>query len=289
MLLALVLILHIAAFPQSPSRPKPVSAAELEKLAQESVAEKDWDTAADEFRRAVELEPRNPRLRVELAESLSAAQDFPAAIAAFNEALQLDPRNEAAVLGLAEAYRCVFNYDETRKFLERAKQDHPSSSAPRIALGRLEMELHHYDRAIEELQGAIKLAPRDVDARSELAAAYHAKGDLPQTLAQLDIALQRDPANAAESIQKALAARPYNPDYLYLWGKILVKENRGEEALQAFEKITQVNPKESDAFFEIGAIHQQKGDRTQARQAYKKAVDLSPDDPNYRKALESVK
>ncbi len=83
MLVGLLLFLHIVGFAQSPSRPNPVSASDLEKLAQESVAEKDWDTAADEFRRAIELEPRNPRLRVELSEALSAAQDFPGAIAEF--------------------------------------------------------------------------------------------------------------------------------------------------------------------------------------------------------------
>jgi cytochrome c-type biogenesis protein CcmH/NrfG len=46
-----------------------------------------------------------------------------------------------------------------------------------------------------------------------------------------------------------------------------------------------VNPKESDAYFEMGAIYQQRGDRPSALAAYKKAVELSPDDPDYKRAL----
>jgi tetratricopeptide (TPR) repeat protein len=286
MFLGLVLFLHIAGSTQSPSRPKAVSASELEKLAQESVAEKDWDIAADEFRRAIELQPRNSRLRVELGDSLSAAQEFPAAIAAFNEALQIDPRNEAAELGLAEAYRRVFNYDETRKFLERAKLEHSSSAAPRIALGRLEIELQHYDRAIEELQAAVKLAPRDLGARNDLAAAYQAKGDLPQALGQLDVVLVRDNSNAfahflraqiyadrddtADALPDAeavVAAQPNNTRGRILLGKILLRVPNCARAIEILKPLESASPPESDALFLLARAYQCGGDAASARRA----------------------
>jgi Flp pilus assembly protein TadD len=49
-----------------------------------------------------------------------------------------------------------------------------------------------------------------------------------------------------------------------------------------------VNPKESDAYFEMGAIHQQRGEREKARAAYAKAVEISPDDPDYKRALAAL-
>jgi cytochrome c-type biogenesis protein CcmH/NrfG len=39
----------------------------------------------------------------------------------------------------------------------------------------------------------------------------------------------------------------------------------------------------------MGAIYQQRNDREHALAAYKKAVELSPDDPDYRKALAAMK
>ena len=285
---------------QSPSRPKPVTAGELEKLGQESAAEKDWDTAADEFRRAIELDPRSVRLRIELADSLAAGEDFPGAITAYSDVLRLDPRNETGELGLAEAYRRVSNYDEARREIERATHDHPASSAPRRALERLEIERQQHERAADDNSAT---ADRQLQEAGELAK----KNQFAQAIELLHQVLKNDPANpagnalfakalysigefakAGEAIQKSLAAHPYNPGYLFIHGKILEKENRAEEALQTFKKITLVNPRESEAWFEIGTIHQQLGDRKQAQQAYRKAVELSPDDPNYREALESV-
>ena len=284
MLVGLVVFLHIAGTLQAPSRPKSISASELEKLALESVAEKDWDIAADEFRRAIEVQPRNIRLRVELGEALSSAQDFPGAIAAFNEVLQLDPRNETAELGIAEAYRRVFNYDETRKYLDRAQQDHASSAAPRIALGRLEIELQHYDRAIEELQTAIKLAPRDSSARNDLAAAYQAKGDLPQALEQLDAVLARDRSNAFAHFLRAqiyadkndneralpdaevvVAAQPANMRGRILLGKILLRAPDCARAVGILNPLEALHPPESDALFLLARAYQCSGDTASAQ------------------------
>ena len=71
-------------------------------------------------------------------------------------------------------------------------------------------------------------------------------------------------------------------------GKILERESRLDEALAAFQESARVNPKESDAYFEIGAIYQQRGDRESALAAYKKAIEISPDDPDYKRALASL-
>jgi Flp pilus assembly protein TadD len=35
----------------------------------------------------------------------------------------------------------------------------------------------------------------------------------------------------------------------------------------------------------MGAIYQQRGERVKARAAYAKAVEISPDDPDYKRAL----
>ena len=56
----------------------------------------------------------------------------------------------------------------------------------------------------------------------------------------------------------------------------------------AFTQTTLINPQESDAYFEIGVIYQQRRDLPRAVAAYKKALEISPQDPDYRRALASV-
>jgi superkiller protein 3 len=71
-------------------------------------------------------------------------------------------------------------------------------------------------------------------------------------------------------------------------GKIFEKQGKLDEALGAFQRTTIVNPKESDAFFEMGVIYEQCGDRERALSAYKKAAMLSPQDPEYQRALAAL-
>jgi tetratricopeptide (TPR) repeat protein len=126
----------------------------------------------------------------------------------------------------------------------------------------------------------------------------------PESLEMLEQALKRDPQNgfaysqqakiyfsmhelqrASDSIGKALAIQPYQPDFLYVAGVIAAQEGKQEEALAAFEKATQINPKEADAYYEIGRIRMQKKDRMRALAAFRKAVELAPDDAEYKSAL----
>jgi tetratricopeptide (TPR) repeat protein len=75
---------------------------------------------------------------------------------------------------------------------------------------------------------------------------------------------------------------------LYVRGKIQEKQRKFDEALASFIQTTLINPQESDAYFEIGVIYQQRKDLPRAVAAYKKAVEISPQDPDYRRALASV-
>ena len=71
-------------------------------------------------------------------------------------------------------------------------------------------------------------------------------------------------------------------------GKIDEKQGRLDEAIASFQQAALINPNESDAYFEMGVIYQQKNDTARAKAAYDKAIQLSPDDPDYRRARASL-
>jgi Flp pilus assembly protein TadD len=71
---------------------------------------------------------------------------------------------------------------------------------------------------------------------------------------------------------------------LYVAGVIAAQAGKQEEALAVFEKVTQVNPKEADAYYEIGRIRLQRKERVKALAAFRKASELDPGDADYKRA-----
>src|SRR5262249_54831147 len=144
----------------------------------------------------IAIAPKDISLRVELGTVLTKAGRLTDSISAYQEALRIAPHSMPAELGLAEAYRAIPNYEEAKRVLDRAIREHPKSPEPLAALGNYDLQQQTYDAAIAHLKAALALAPGNIETRNLLAAAYHAKGDLPNALAQLQRVLAREPGNA---------------------------------------------------------------------------------------------
>jgi len=209
-------------------------------------------------------------------------------------------RCEEAVLALEPLWLQDTNDSEALFLISRANQCAGHDADAQKALAEFEVASKN-DRATKEnqtaakhlvqqaneaamkndFQGALDLLQQALEKDSTYGAAYSQLAKLYYSAGRID--------EASEAIGKALERDPYQPDFLYVEGKILERQRKLDEALAAFERATLVNPRESDAFFEMGAIYQQRNDRAHAMEAYRKAVALSPDDPDYRKALAALK
>ena len=123
--------------------------------------------------------------------------------------------------------------------------------------------------ALDLLQQALDVDPENGPSLALLAKIDFSRGEI---------------AKAQEEIARALKGDPYNPDYLYVQGKVLESSDPAA-ALEAFRQTLLVNPRESDAYYEMGELYLKLGERDQAAAALRKAVQLSPEDPDYHKAL----
>ena len=270
------------------------AAQDFKLQARAAASNNDWQQAAADYQKAVELLPRDAGLRVDLGAALVQAGRPADAIASYEAALKIAPRNLRAELGLAHSYRSVHNYDETRRMLERAHHDHPSNAAPLAALGDLEIELQTYDAAIGHLKAAVALDPADTKTRNYLAAAYKAKGDQESALAQLAKVLARDPENALAHFlraeiysarnedtralpdaEEAVALQPKNPSALTLLAKILVRapENtpaaevtmRCSRAIAVLEPLLPAKSSDSETLFLLARAYRCAGQEQQAQ------------------------
>jgi len=183
---------------------------------------------------------------------------------------------------LSRAYECSGASEQAQKtlaaFEASSKNDRETkenqTQAKHLVQQANELALKNdFAGSLELLQQAIAKDATYGAAYSQLAKLYYSAGDIEK---------------ASESISKALEHDPYQPDFLYVQGKIFEKQGKPEQALAVFERTTIVNPKESDAFFEMGAIYEQRGNKEHALAAYKKAAALSPDEPDYQRALAAL-
>lgn len=242
--------------------------------------------------KVVELQPRNPRGRLLLAKILLRAPESEAAaqnkerckraIATLEPLLEMSAEDSETLFLLSRAYECAGASEQAQKtlaaFEASSKNDRETkenqTQAKHLVQQANELALKNdFAGSLDLLRQAIAKDATYGAAYSQLAKLYYSAGDI---------------GNASEAISQALERNPYQPDFLYVQGKIFEKQAKLGEALAAFERTTIVNPRESDAFFEMGVIYEKRGDREHALASYKKATTLSPDDPDYQAALAAL-
>jgi tetratricopeptide (TPR) repeat protein len=248
--------------------------------------------ALADSQKVVELQPQNARGRVLLGKILLRTPEGLAAteiskrcgeaVSALEPVATVQAGDSQTIFLLSRAYRCAGEAEKA----DKAAAEFESASQKERSTKENEAQAMHLVQQADEaalkndfvgalglLQQALAKDPNSGAAYSMTAKLYYSAGDL---------------GKASDAIGMALERGPHQPDFLYVQGKILEKQGKTDEALASFEQTTLINPKESDAYFEMGVIYQARNDRARAAAAYKRAVELAPDDADYRRALASV-
>jgi len=127
----------------------------------------------------------------------------PAELAQLEHAFATDPTSDA-YKPLAEAYLSMGRFMEAMVVCKKGVKAHPEAVSARVLLAKVYAEQGKDKKALEELQGALAVAPND------LAALRMAGGLMCKT---------GDVAGGTERIKKALAADPKDPETIELCKK----------------------------------------------------------------------
>ena len=174
----------------------------------------------------LEVEPRNPQLRAELAACYLEAGRFADALVQLNEAVRLDPTAgrhydvgrvllmqehygaaetafrralelkpefAEALYGLAVVRHGQRSLDDAIELYGRALGAEPSNAAGHYNLGRALAERGQIDRAIHSYHKAIELAPEDADSHQSLARALVMTNQLPEAIYRYRRTLEIEP------------------------------------------------------------------------------------------------
>jgi len=192
----------------------------------------DLDLGIASLKSALLLERGHPEIHGLLAKAALQKGDRQEAINALRFQLQLDPQDGFACYTLATQLRAMGNYQEARDLLLTALQTRSSDVQVSLDLAECHVELGQLELAHKVLREAYERNPTREDLRA--------------ALAQLDPEAVKAPV--------APRANPEVDDSVNL-ARAHLHAGRTQEAFDAFRKVLQLAPQNSEALAGIGRIY----------------------------------
>lgn len=249
--------------------------------------------ARQHFERAVELDDSHPMTHLwlgkVLAEEIERANVFaklPLAkrlLAGFQRAVELDPQSVPAHTALArfhlEAPAMAGGSEERLRFHIQRLHELDGAAAHRLE-ARLQLRQENPEAAERHLRQAVELAPKDGETYADLGGLLLRQERIDAALPLLQRAVELDPRQHGAHFHLGTAALQVEPP-------------RREIARRAFSTYllrhpTHDLPQLSDAWLRLGRLEEALGDVDEARRSYRQVLNLRPDHPEARQAIERL-
>jgi len=199
-------------------------------------------------------------------------QSLDAAIALFQHSINEDPRYAQAYAALAQADWYKYTATKDTQWADRAKAavtsaDNLGRGLPEVlvATGDLKMRTGDYAGAAADLEQAVKLDPKNVDAYPRLGRAYNVLGRTEQ---------------AEWAFRQGILLSPRRWQCYDSLGEFLYRHARYKEALQSWRKMIDLSPDNVFGYMNVGVYYYQVGDFSHAADYFQRGLELDPDNPD---------
>jgi tetratricopeptide (TPR) repeat protein len=188
--------------------------------------------------------------------------DKPPPFAELEAAVHRSPGDVGAWRDLAEAYCATDMFALALELLEHAVRIAPRDPSTRQFLSTVLREVGRPRDAIPHLQEALRLDPENAASLTfDLGAAFDEAGDH---------------AEAADHLRKAVDLRPAMGGAWLRLGWVLVAGGRYAEAIEAFDTATRYRPKSAYLWHGLGIAYARTGRHREAVQAYRLSLRADP-------------
>jgi tetratricopeptide (TPR) repeat protein len=193
------------------------------------------------------------------------------ALLSVEKVLKNNPQNPFAYSLKGLAHSRLENNGEAIVAFERALELKPKSPVALVGLGDVYARLEKWPQAREYYEKAVGLDPFDLEAHKRMGEMALARGDHDWAARCYTTLVLLDSENLAHRHQL---------------GRVLVKADRLQEAVAAYEGILQISPDDLESLVRLGSLHVALGEREpltrteqrrRARQYLEKAHELNPD------------
>ena len=242
----------------------PEDADVLALLAQIRLDQGDVSTAKDLLTRALASSPNSPSANIALGKLMLEEHRDPEAMDRFETVLAIDLRDKearegelAAATDLAMSARRENHPEAALKVLEHARTNLPDDAKLLLDVGIQAMEMGLLPEATDSLESARKLDAGDPD--------------ILYALARLEI--QEQHLRAAEADLRAyLAKRPEDASAHFGLGKVLEAAQRTTDAREEFERSIQLQPAQTESYYELGQVELEVQHDAQAAPLFQKVL-----------------
>ena len=282
--------------------------------------QRNFARAAEAFRAAVQIDPKDTDVRYNLALSLANAGRRPEGIAEIQEILHQKPSWALAFFGLGHIYTLEGKPALAEQSFRTALSLDPRLLRGHFELGKLLEQAGDRAGAIREFEAATRISPDFAAARYRLAKLLQQSGNTERSVAELaamreamdrrakgeQAALaykkgleqleQGDPEAAVRELQRAVELRPDFTEILGAlaesrrqWGMSLEAHGNLPAALEQFGKSLAIEP-DAETHNHLGVLFAKSGNVDAAIEHFRSALSLRPGfrnaETNLRQALQ---
>jgi tetratricopeptide (TPR) repeat protein len=209
-------------------RDQPNSAPVLRTLALAHLANGEPAIAEETMRRAVEANPKNPGLRLDLANLLAQLGKPEQAEPIVAELVKDEPGNVLALQTLFRLSAATHDYVAAKSAADGIVATLPKSSLGYLYQGMIAEQATHFDDALRLYTQAAELQPNEPEPlRSQI---------------QLLVTQKRVP-EAMKRLDRAIAAQPAESFAPFMKGELLLEQGRFTDAMDAYKLAMQRTPK----------------------------------------------
>ncbi|MGA2100691.1 MAG: tetratricopeptide repeat protein [Candidatus Sulfotelmatobacter sp.] len=221
-----------------------------------------FDAAVPAWKKALELNPEDPRGHNNLGTALFESGKTDEAIAEYRKSIELNSNSSQTHNNLGSALAEAGEIDEALPEFQKAVQLNPDNAAAHVNLGNaLASQPGHLNDAIAELTRGVEMAPGAANGQNGLGVALARAGRLE---------------DAAVHMEKAVTLLPQSVDYHYNYGRVLAAKGALSEASVQFERAAKLSNMQEPAILEmLAATYSDTGRYSEAVEVARRAVDLA--------------
>ena len=221
------------------------------------------EAAAEHFRRAMAIDPRDATPVLDLANLRAMQQRHEQADALLRRARELQPNDPATLQNVAEALRKQQRYEESLAAYRAVLELDPEYALAHAGMGDALFRLERYEEALQSVAQAASLQP-------ELPMA----GSLHRLMGRAALELGRP--EAGDHFERAVQLDPQDAEALDHLAMLRFGQQRYEAALGRYRSLLEINPDNAQTHSNLGATLYYLGRAEEALRSFEHALSLDP-------------
>lgn len=236
----------------------------LARLKEEHLSQAAFEEARTVYLRALERDPEDLGIRVNLASLLEKLEDYEAAADHLRTLLQRVPGTAAWHSQLGDILSAQGRHADAVAEYREASRIVPRLASPHVRTGRTFARMGKFPDAITELRRALEINPGSAEASLILASSLEEQGSLEEAAEAYRRTLQIDPGNVVAHIKL---------------GRTLRTQGDLVGAGEQYRQLLQIDPTLSTAHYGLALALVKQGKTVEAVEHYREALRLTPDWP----------